>query len=84
MHVENQCEVQLALQQGPEPAIKNTVFDLADPLKLQPRGQCFRVGFSDGSSSLCCGRHRAPSPNVGLKIERPVMCGLLSLFLLAD
>lgn len=62
----------LVLQCGPEPTIKNTVFDLVAPLKLLPQGQCFWVGFDDGSNSLCCGRHRAPRPNVGLKIERPL------------
>lgn len=65
-------EVQLALQSGPEPEGKNTAFDLVVPLKLSSQGQCLCVGFHDGSGSLCCGRHRVPSPNVGLKIARPL------------
>lgn len=65
-------EVRLAPRCSPEPESKNTAFDLVVPLKLSSQGQCLCVGFDDGSSSLCCGRHRAPSPNVGLKIARPL------------
>lgn len=65
-------EVRLALQCGPEPESKNTTLDLVVSLKLSSHGQCLCVGFNDGSSSLCCGRHRAPSPNVGLKIAWPL------------
>lgn len=65
-------EVQFALQCGPGRETKNTTFDLVVPLTLSSQGQCLCVGLADGSSSLCCGRHRAPSPNVGLKIARPV------------
>ena len=63
-------EVQFALHCGPEPKTKNTVLDLVGPLKLQSQGQCLCIGFDDGSSSLYCGRHRASSLNVGLKIVR--------------
>lgn len=54
----------------PKPEFKNTEFDLAVPLKLWSQGQCLCVGFDDGSSSLCCGRKSASSPNVGLKIAK--------------
>lgn len=65
-------EVWLALQCGPELESKNTAFDLVVSLKLSSQGQCLCVGFDDGSSSLCCGRHQALSPNVNLKIARPL------------
>lgn len=61
--------VQLARQCGREPETKNILFDHFVSLKLESQGQCLCVGFDDGSSSLCCGRHRALNPNVGLKIE---------------
>lgn len=64
--------VRLARQCGAEPQTKNTTFDLVISLKLRSQGQCLCVGFDDGSSSLCCGRHRAQSPNVGLKIVKPL------------
>lgn len=62
--------VQFARQCGQEPKTKNIPFDHVVSLKLKSQGQCLCVGFDDGSSSLCCGRHRALSPNVGLKIAR--------------